>query len=167
VEWHARGGVFSYGEIDFPTFKDFLAGDTRSGFAHLGAGLTQRDFITTDYHLFLQDDWKVSPKLTLNLGLRYELDPPPYDSQGRIGGFDRELYRPRMAVDSNGFPVGPPAAGIIEAGNARSQYSLPGVTRVGKRVVNSIDPNNFGPRAGLAWSPWNSGRLAIRAGYGI
>src|SRR5207302_10669915 len=161
------GGVFSYGEIDFPTFKDFLAGDTRSGFAHLGTGLTQRDFITTDYHLFLQDDWRVSPKLTLNLGLRYELDLPPYDSQGRIGAFDPALYRPRMEVDSNGFPIGPPAAGIIEAGNALPQYSLRGVTRVGKRIVKSIDPNNFGPRIGLAWSPLDSGRLAVRSGYGI
>src|SRR5438270_7245631 len=174
-EWRARAAVFSYGEIDFPTFTDFLIGNTGPsqfrggsfGFAHLGTGLHDRDFITTDYHLFLQDDWRVSPKVTLNLGLRYELDLPPYDSQGRIGGFDPALYRPRMEVDNNGFPVGPPAAGIIEAGNALPQYSLPGVTRVGKRIVKSIDPNNFGPRVGLAWSPLDSGRLAVRSGYGI
>ena len=174
-EWRAHAAVFSYGEIDFPTFNDFLIGNTGAsqfpggsfGFAHLGTGLTDRDFITTDYHLFAQDDWKLSSKLTLNLGLRYELDPPPYDSKGRIGGFDPALYKPLMQVDGNGFPVGPPAAGIIEGGNAPSQYSLPGVTRVGRRVVNSIDPNNFGPRVGLAWSPLSSGRLAIRAGYGI
>src|SRR5437773_5430402 len=177
-EWRARAGVFSYGEIDFPTFDDFLIGNTGAsqfpdgtfGFAHLGTGLTQRDFITTDYHLFVQDDWKVSPKLTLNLGLRYELDPPPYDSQGRIGGFDPALYKPRMEVtevDGQPFPVGPPVAGITEAGNALPQYSLPGVTRVGKRMVRSIDPNNFGPRIGLAWSPLGSGRFAVRAGYGI
>src|SRR5216683_4173157 len=174
-EWRAHAAVFSYGEIDFPTFNDFLIGNTAVsqfpggsfGFAHLGTGLTDRDFITTDYHLFAQDDWKVSSKLTLNLGLRYELDPPPYDSQGRIGGFDPGLYRPQMAVDSNGFPLGPPAAGIIEAGNALSRYSLSGVSRVGKRMLNSVDPNNFGPRVGLAWSPLSSGRLAIRAGYGI
>ena len=167
--------MFSYGEIEFPTFNDFLIGNTAAsqfsggsfGFAHLGTGLTDRDFITTDYHLFAQDNWKLSSKLTLNLGLRYELDPPPYDAQGRIGGFDPALYHPLMQVDGNGFPVGPPAAGIIEAGNALSQYSLPGVTRVGKRVVNSTDPNNFGPRVGLAWSPLSSGRLAVRAGYGI
>jgi hypothetical protein len=175
-EWRARAGVFSYGEIDFPTFNDFLIGNTgpsqflnpsTSGFAHLGTGLPDRDTIATDYHLFVQDDWKISPKLAVNLGLRYELDLPPYDSQGRIGGFDPQLYRPRMEVDSNGFPVGPPAAGIIEAGNAIPQYSVPGVTRVGKHVLKSIDPNNLGPRIGLAWSPLDSGRLAVRAGYGI
>jgi hypothetical protein len=173
-EWRARGGVFSYGEIDFPTFKDFLMGNTgispfdgNSGFAHLGTGLTNRDFITTDYHLFLQDDWKVLPTLTVNAGLRYELDPPPYDSQGRIGGFDPALYRPRIEVDSSGMPVGPPVSGIIEAGNALPQYRLSGVARVSKRIVDSIDRNNFGPRIGLAWSPLNSGRLSIHAGYGI
>ena len=174
-EWRARAGVFSYGEIDFPTFNDFLIGNTGAsqfpggtfGFAHLGTGLTQRDAITSDYHLFAQDDWKVSSKFTLDLGLRYELDLPPYDSQGRIGGFDPALYRPLLEVDSNGFPLGPPIGGIVEAGNAPPQYSLPGVSRVGKRMVKSIDPNNLGPRIGLAWSPLNSGRLAIRAGYGI
>jgi hypothetical protein len=174
-DWRARAGVYSYGEIDFPTFEDFLIGNTGAsqfpgdtfGFAHLGTGLTHRDFRTTDYHLFIQDDWKLSPRFTVNLGLRYELDPPPYDSQGRIGGFDPALYKPRMEVDGNGFPVGPPQKGIIEAGNALSQYSLPGVTRVGKRVIKSIDPNNFGPRVGFAWSPLESGRLAVRAGYGI
>src|SRR6266849_394194 len=174
-EWRAHVAVGSYGEIDFPTFNDFLIGNTAVsqfpggsfGFAHLGTGLTDRDFITTDYHLFAQDDWKLSSKLTLNLGLRYELDLPPYDSQGRIGGFDPALYRPSMQVDGNGFPVGPPAAGIIEAGNALPQYSLPGVTRVGRRVLKSIDPNNFAPRIGLALSPLYSGRLAVRSGYGI
>src|SRR5438552_7399022 len=60
LEWRARAGVCSYGEIDFPTFRDFLTGDTNNGFAHLCTGLTQRDFITTDYHLFVQDDWKTS-----------------------------------------------------------------------------------------------------------
>src|SRR5438309_9244612 len=101
-QWRVHAAVFSYGEIDFPTFNDFLIGNTGAsqvpggsfGFAHLGTGLTDRDFITNDYHLFVQDDRKLSSQLTLNLGLRYELDLPPYDSQGRIGGFDPVFYRP-------------------------------------------------------------------------
>jgi len=173
--WHARAAVFSYGEIDFPTFQDFLIGNTGAsqflngafGFAHLGTGLPRRDFVTTDYHFFVQDHWRLSAKLTIDYGLRYELDMPPYESQGRLGGFDPSLYRPPTHVDANGFPLGPPAAGIIEADNGPANYLIPGVTRVGKRLLKSIDGNNLGPRVGLALSPLDSRRLAVRAGYGI
>jgi hypothetical protein len=155
----------SYGEIDFGSFQDFLTGST--AFSFLGTGQTQADFRTMDYQFFVQDDWKITPKLTLNLGLRYELDLPPSDTHGRIGGFDPGLYQPRMEVDENGFPVGPPAQGIIMAGNAASSIQLEGVTRVGNRILKSVDPYDFGPRVGIAWSPSDSGRLAARAGYGI
>jgi len=173
--WKAHAGVYSYGEIDFSTFEDFLIGNTGAsqfpggslGFAHLGTGLTDRDTISTKYHLFLQDTWRISPSLTANLGLRYELDPFPIDSRGRIGGFDPALYKPNLTLDSSGYPLGPPASGIIEAGNALPQYSLPGVTRVGRRMVRSNDLNNFGPHIGLAWSPLNSRQLSLRGGYGI
>jgi len=174
-EWNARAAVLSYGDIEFPSFEDFLIGNTGPsqfvngtfGFAQIGAGLQKRHFITTDTHLFVQDDWKLWSKFTVNLGLRYELDVPPYESHGRIGGFDPELYQPRMEIDGSGLPVGPPLQGIVEAGNGPPEYSLPGVLRVGKRVVKSIDPNNFGPRIGLAWSPLGSDRIVVRAGYGI
>ena len=155
----------SYGEIDFGSFQDFLTGST--AFSFLGTGQAQADFRATDYHFYAQDDWKITPKLTLNLGLRYELDLPPSDTKGRIGGFDPGLYQPRMEVDENDFPVGRPAQGIIMAGNAPSSIQLAGVTRVGSRVLRSVDAHDFGPRVGVAWSPLNSGRLAFRAGYGI
>jgi hypothetical protein len=165
-EWRVpRVNVVSYGIVEFNTFENFLSGI--SDFSDLSTGLPHRDFLTTDYHLFLQDNWKISSKLTLNLGLRYEFDPPAYETKGRIGGFDPALYRPNFTVDSNGFPVGPPSSGIVEAGNASPQYSLPGVTRVGKRMLKSLDPNNFGPRVGVAWSPLTSRRLALHAGYGV
>ena len=175
-QWKANGAVYSYGEIDFPTFNDFLIGNTgpsqfitppTSGFAHLGTGVNNRDFLTTDFHVFVQDNWRLANSLTLTLGLRYELDLPPYDTQGRIGSFDPELYLPRMEVDTNGMPVGPPVRGIVEAGNALPQYTLAEVTKVGRRVLKSIDPNNFGPRVGFAWAPLKSKKLAVRAGYGI
>lgn len=163
-QWDAHANVGAYGEIDFPTFNDFLIG--ASDFSSIGTGLDRRNFRASDYILFVQDDWKLSRKLTMNLGLRYELDLPPYDTEGRIGGFDPALYRPRMEVQ-DGFPVGPPVGGIVMAGNAIPQYNLPDVPKVGKRILHSVDPNNFGPRLGLAWSPLNSDRLVLRGGYGI
>ena len=162
--WDAHANVDAYGEIDFPTFNEFLTGN--SDFSLIGTGLDRRNFRASDYSVFVQDDWKLSRKLTVNLGLRYELDLPPYDTEGRIGGFDPALYRPRMEVQ-DGFPVGPPVGGIVMAGNALPEYDLPGVPKVGKRILKSVDPNNFGPRLGLAWSPLNSDRLVLRGGYGI
>ena len=44
---------------------------------------------------------------------------------------------------------------------------LPDVPNVGKRIVKSIDPNNFAPRVGFAYSPFDSGRLVVRGGYGV
>ena len=166
ADWRVdTANVLSYGEIDFATFQDFLRGN--SELSLLGTGNTQVNFSSTDYHFFVQDDWKVSPHLTLNLGLRYELDLPPFESNGRIGGFDPSLYQPTKQVDPDGFPVGPPAEGIVMAGNASSAIHLTGVTRVGKRIFKSVDPRDIAPRIGMAWSPLNSGHLVLRGGYGV
>ena len=163
-QWDVHASVGAYGEIDFPTFNQFLTGN--SDFSSIGTGLTDRNFRTNDYNFFVQDDWRLSHKFTVNLGLRYELDLPPYDTKGRIGGFDPSLYQPRMEVE-DGLPVGPPVGGIVMAGNAIPQYELAGVPKVGKRILKSVDPNNFGPRIGFAWSPMDSGRMVVRGGYGI
>ncbi|MBZ5658445.1 MAG: TonB-dependent receptor [Acidobacteriia bacterium] len=161
--WNIHANVNTYGEIDFATFNDFLIGN--SDFSSIGVGLSHRHFRASDYNFFVQDDWKLSHKLTLNLGLRYELNLPPYETNGLIGGFDPALYRPRREIGPDGLPVGPPIGGIVMAGNSR--YVLPDVPKVGKRVVNSVSPRNFGPRLGLTWSPLDSGRLVLRGGYGI
>jgi hypothetical protein len=118
-----------------------------------------------DYSLFLQDDWKLSQRLTLNLGLRYELNLPPYETRGAIGTFDPALYQP-SEVDANGN-IGPPVGGFVQAGNVIPQYDLTDVPNVGKRIFTNVDPNNFGPRVGFAYSPFDSGRLTLRGGYGI
>lgn len=155
---------FTRGQIDFATFTTFLQGNALVSI--FGSGIGDRSLRATDYNFYVQDDWRVSPKLTLNLGLRYELDLPAYDTRGRIATFDPALYVPRPLVIA-GTPIGPPIGGYVQAGNVISQYDLLEMPNVGKRVVNSNDPNNFAPRFGFAYSPLASGRLVVRGGYGI
>ena len=170
------GGIISYrtdvttnnnrrGQIAFQNFNNFLIGQATSSLN--AEGINTRFMRAADYSLFLQDDWKSSPKLTLNLGLRYELDLPPYETRGVLSTFDPALYQPRMEADASGNPVGPPIGGFVQAGNVIPQFDLAGVPNVGKRVFTSVDPNNFGPRVGFAYSPFDSGRLTLRGGYGI
>jgi len=154
----------SRGGIDFQRFEDFLTGAVSSSV--LGAGISDRSLRATDYNFFVQDDWKVSPRLTLNLGLRYELDLPPYDTRGRLATFDPALYKPQPLV-INGVPQNPYVSGFVQAGNVIAQYDLPYLPKVGKRVLKSIDPNNFAPRLGFAYAPLNSGRIVVRGGYGV
>ena len=153
------------GQIVFQTFNNFLLGLANN--STYGDGVDERTIRTSDYSLFFQDDWRVSQKLTLNLGLRYELNLPAYEKDGLLSTFDPSLYQPRMAVDANGNPIGPPAGGFVQPGNVIPQYDLPNVPNVSKRMLTSIDPNNFAPRFGFAYSPLDSGRLVIRGGYGI
>ncbi|HLN99198.1 MAG TPA: TonB-dependent receptor [Pyrinomonadaceae bacterium] len=153
------------GQIDFSSFKDFLTGTVSQSV--FGTGINYRSLRASDYSFFVQDDWKFSRKLTLNLGLRYELDLPPYDTRGRNITFDPGLYKPQLALGSNGNPTGPPIGGFVQAGNVIAQYDLAEVPNVGKRIVRSIDPNNFAPRLGFAYSPLVSDRLVVRGGYGI
>jgi hypothetical protein len=172
----AGGQVISYrtdvttnnnrrGQLAFQSFNNFLLGLATSSVN--GEGINTRFLRAADYSLFLQDDWKISQRLTLNLGMRYELDLPPYETRGVLATFDPALYQPRMEVDASGNPVGPPVGGFVQAGNVIPQYDLADVPNVDRRIFTTIDPNNFGPRVGFAYSPLSSGRLAMRGGYGI
>jgi hypothetical protein len=156
---------FARGQIDFQDFSRFLAG--RSSQSILGSGIGDRDQRAADYNVFMQDDWRATPKLTLNLGLRYELDLPPFEAAGRIATFDPSLYEPRIALDAAGRPVGPPIGGFVQAGNVSPQYDMPQLANVDRSVVKSVDANNLAPRLGFAYSPLESGQVAVRGGYGL
>lgn len=82
--------TFTRGQIDFSDFHSFLTGTTQV--TTFGNGLNERSQRAWDYNFFAQDDWKVSPQFTVDLGLRYELDLPVYDTRGRLTTFDPALY---------------------------------------------------------------------------
>src|SRR6516225_5834547 len=153
---------FTRGQIDFQDFQHFLTGSTQV--STFGSGLNDRSQRAWEYSFFVQDDWRISPSFTVNLGLRYELDLPPYDTRGRLTTFDPALYLPRA---QNGAPIGPPLGGFVQAGNVIPRFDLLGVPNVSKYIVRSIDPNNLAPRIGFAYSPAPSGRLIVRGGYGV
>ncbi len=109
-----------------------IAQDTR------GVGNAERVRLQKSYGFYVQDDWKVSRRLTFNLGLRYELNPPLTEPDNLLSNFD-------VAARS-----------IIIAGQ----------NGLGSNVY-ATDKNNFAPRFGFAWQPFDDRKTVVRGGYGI
>jgi hypothetical protein len=136
----------------------------------------------TNFEFYVQDDWKVTRRLTLNLGIRYSYFPSPSDSNHTLVNLDPALYNPANAptiVTSTGAPNGNFASGnastyanglIFPTGPtcsaAQAIAPLATCSPYGS-LVNPNSNNNWGPRFGLAYDPFGDGKWAIRAGYGI
>jgi hypothetical protein len=121
------------------TFADFLwgASSAYSLSSYFVAQLRNRSNFA-----YLQDDWKVSPKLTLNIGLRYEYTTPYWEEKNRQSNFN-----PALATGTN------PTAAMVP------------VTSTGNKFGYDPDRNDFAPRFGFAYAV--DDKTAIRGGYGI
>jgi Carboxypeptidase regulatory-like domain len=151
---------------DGDNYAEFLLGlvDT------YGQGSGQREDVRgTSVYPFAQDSWKIKPNLTLNYGLRWELDTPPTDIAGHV-----ETFRPGQ--NSTVYPCGLSSLSESYFGVATNNCNAVGVTPTGLVVpgdkgipagMTSTYYKAFAPRIGLAWSPGNSGKTSIRAGWGL
>lgn len=168
---YTRGQIFFLGLLPSGPFAgngfyDFLGGLFDStGLTIMGSGVNNRDLSAQDWGGFVNDDWHLTDRLTLTLGLRYDFFGPFTDSQGRLVGFDPA----RLTTETiPGFPAGDNVAiigGFVQAGNAKNP--LPGIPEVQSSLVPS-DKDNLAPRVGFAWQPVaKSDRLVVRGGYGI
>jgi len=145
------------GNFGFATTGTGLPGDAATGFgmASFLVGFVNsfslRDTDPLDRYSwylagFLQDDWKLTPNFTLNIGLRWETDTPIIDKNNRMNSFDMAAINPVSGT--------------------------PGVVRfagVGGWPRRPYDPdwNNFGPRFGFAWRVLGSPKWVMRGGYGV
>jgi hypothetical protein len=122
-----------------------------------------------DVAAFFQDDWKVSNRLTLNLGVRWEYDGMLGDKYGNLTNIWPSLM-PALPPTSP-QPSGPGLLGYVVPNNFVSHYGQPpqGVTVVSGNnpTQNGIPWNNFGPRFGFAWQPKEGGKFVIRGGLGL
>ena len=150
---------FSFaGLIDFFNMADFLTGHPLL-VADL-QGLVDRAWRATNADAYAQDNIQISPRLTVNLGLRYERQGVIGDSLGRSSNVNTALLDPNP-------PAGGTLQGIVVGSNFRG--TLPaGVTRASNSAaINGDGQNKFAPRVGYSWRVPGTERFVLRGGYGM
>jgi len=139
-------GTFTFtGQATGNPAADFVLGKPES--MQVASPLLEQSGLQTNTYYFLQDDWRIHPRFTLNLGLRYELPLPWVHPQNFWGAFRQEQQSQviRTAPVGMVFP------------------SDPGVPR----GLVPTDKNSFAPRIGFAWDLFGAGRTSVRGAYGI
>ena len=139
-------GSFTFdGSLTGNAAADFVLGKPVS--ALISSPLLEQDGLQLNTYYFVQDDWRVTRRLTLNLGLRYELPLPwvhPNNDWGTL----------HPGQQSTVFPNAP--TGLVYFGDK----NVP-------RGMIPTDSNNFAPRVGFAWDPFGTGRTSVRGAFGI
>jgi len=138
-------GVFTFnGVVTQNALADFEAGLPSSLSQDAPSfGFTNNWYVA----FFLQDDFRIHPRLTLNLGVRWDIQTPPTDPQNKESTYVAGAH-------STVNPSAP--VGILFPGD-------PGI----RRGIVSVPWKHVSPRVGFAWDPFGDGKMAIRAGAGV
>lgn len=147
------GNLYNFGVFSFQSSAPTTTGNALADFVTGQVNTMEQDTpyhtLTSAWHtaLFLEDDYRITPRLTANLGLRWDIDTPPLESHDLTAGFV-------PGQQSKMVPSAP--LGMVFPGDA-------GITR-------GIVPtywHHISPRIGFAWDPYGDGKTAVRAGAGI
>jgi hypothetical protein len=154
---NARGNYGFTGEWTGNSYADFLLGYLNNDGRLLGVNINH--LLATSYGFFGQDDWKVTPRLTLNLGLRYELNKPPEESAGRWSSFVPALGKVVIASEATlaGTGIGFTNPSLV---TTAAQTGYP-------QTLVYFSKKDFAPRFGFAWRPIGGNATVVRGGYGI
>jgi len=131
------------------------------------------DGLGYSYSFYAQDDWKITPRLTLNLGLRYELHPPVREIHSNTATFDPDwsgLGADGSSTVHGAVVVSNAAALSFESSDfASSIYPTQVLTAAQDGIPSALrytDKSDWGPRLGFAWRPFGNDRTVVRGGWG-
>ena len=153
----------------FTAFQNFLRGNSggacgeRCGYFETDIDPVNR-FRTSEYELYVQDTWRMHPRMTLDVGLRYTFYSPLTDANDMLFTFSPDAYNPSQAptfADPAGEYV------VLGTGNLFNGIRVAGKDSPYGRAIYPADKNNVQPRIGIAWDPTGRDRLFVRAGYGM
>jgi Carboxypeptidase regulatory-like domain len=133
------------GQIKFSGLQPFLSGTTNGG--TIIVGNAQTDFRSHWFGGFFQDDWRITPKVILNLGLRYEYEGSPVERGNFYGNFDPNV-NPATTSSIQQFGPGLPISSLFTS-------------------KHNAFPAPLSPRVGVAWDVRGDGRTVVRAGVSI
>ena len=149
------------------TFADFLLGTMYQSEA--AVAVASANFQRNSFHAYIDDTWKVTPKLTLALGLRYELTPPFHDTLGDLFTVNLPFIAASGPVDPSLYPQ------FMRQGNCSDPYTdikiqWPQIKTVcSNGVLNHslmrTEYKNFAPRIGVSYSP--APKWVVRMGAGV
>jgi outer membrane receptor protein involved in Fe transport len=140
----------------YPSLDAFLNNNANQLNALAPGGSHEVGLRESLFATYVQDDWRMRPNLTLNLGLRYELTTRPTDSN-TVPGYTVNGY----TVSTAGFQE------IVSLSNCTPGTTACGPVGLNSPLITNPTVANFEPRLGLSWDPFHDGKTAIRAGFGM
>jgi hypothetical protein len=146
------------GIVRFASLQNFLTNLPNSYEGGLADPVAPRGLRQTLLGGYVQDDWRVRPRLTLNLGLRYEMTTVLNEVQGRITNI------PTMSAP---LPYCGTANPTLTTLKTPVNSGRPGCTGPAQSYYSNPTTLNFEPRFGFAWDPRGDGKTAVRGGFAI